>query len=345
VFGFFIFNNTGIQMNTEEKAKDIMTARDWITHREEIKVLDCTIRDGGLMNSSNFSYELVRAVYDACADAGVDYMEIGFKNSKSVYCPSKYGPWRFCDEHDLQKIIGDNKRNIKLSVMADTGKCDYKTDILKRAESPIDMIRVATYIHQIPLALDMVKDAADKGYETTLNLMAISTVGERELDAALELIFASDANAVYLMDSFGSFYCEQVRSLMQKYMAHAKASGKDVGIHAHNNLQLAFAKTIEAVVGGANMVDATLAGLGRGAGNCGMELLLGFLHNPKYKMRPVLECIEKYIEPLRAKLGWGFDYPYMMTGLLNRHPRSAMEYNESEKRGKIIEFYDDIVKA
>ena len=316
----------------------------WVSFRKELKELDCTIRDGGLMNSSQFPDKVVRAVYDACADAGIDYMEIGYKNSKKIYSPDKFGAWRFCDEDDVNRIIGDNKRDIKLSAMADAEKCDYKTDIVEKSKSPLDMIRVATYIHQIPLAVDMIKDALDKGYEATVNVMAVSTVREADLDEGLELLGASGASAIYLVDSFGSLYSEQIRYLMAKYMRIAREFGIEIGIHAHNNLQLAFSNTIEAIVAGANMVDGTLAGLGRGAGNCQLEMLIGFLHNPNYRMRPLLECIEQHIEPMRKELGWGFDYPYMITGFLNRHPKSAMEFNESEKRGQILRFYDDIMK-
>ena len=316
----------------------------WVGFREEIKVLDCTIRDGGLMNSSNFSDEVVRAVYDACADAGIDYMEMGYKNSTRIYSPDKFGAWRFCKEDDINRIIGDNKRDIKISVMADAEKCDYKTDILPKEKSPIDLIRVATYIHQIPLAVDMINDAVSKGYEATVNLMAVSTVRESELDEGLEMLGQTPAKAIYLVDSFGSLYGEQIRYMMAKYMRVAHEFGKEIGIHAHNNLQLAFSNTIEAIVAGANMVDGTLAGLGRGAGNCPLEMLVGFLHNPKYSVRPLLECVEKHIEPMRAKLGWGFDYPYMVTGFLNRHPKDAMEFNESDRKGRIVEFYDDMMR-
>ncbi len=316
----------------------------WVGYREELKVLDCTIRDGGLMNSSNFDDEVVRAVYDACGDAGIDYMEIGYKNSDKIYAPDKFGAWRFCKEDDVKRIVGDNKRDVKLSAMADAEKCDYKTDIVDKSESPLDMIRIATYIHQIPLAADMIKNAADKGYETTVNVMAVSTVPSAELDRGLELLAKTDVNAIYLVDSFGAFYGEQVREMMNKYLAAVAGTGKKIGIHAHNNLQLAFANTIEAIVAGANLVDGTFAGLGRGAGNCPMELLVGFLHNPKYRARPLLECIEKHIEPMREKLGWGFDYPYMITGFLNRHPKSAMEYNEGPNRGKIVNFYDEMLR-
>ena len=333
-------------MNTEKKVQ--ATSQRWIGYlgyRKELEVMDCTIRDGGLMNSSRFEDKIVRAVYDACGDANIDYMEIGYKNSKEIYSVDKFGAWRFCDEDDVNRIIGDKKRNVKIAVMADAEKCDYKTDIVEKSQSPIDVIRVATYIHQIPLALDMIKDATDKGYETTVNLMAVSTVREAELDEGLEMLADSDVGTIYLVDSFGSLYCEQVRYMMNKYIKIAGMAGKRIGIHAHNNLQLAFANTVEAIKSGANLVDGTLAGLGRGAGNCPLEMLVGFLHNPKYRMRPLLECVEKHIEPLRKELGWGFDYPYMMTGFLNNHPRSAMEYNENpQTRGKIVDFYDKIMR-
>ena len=157
---------------------------EWISYREEIRVMDCTIRDGGLMNDSKFSDDVVRGVYDACVEAGVDYMEIGYINSRDQFPPSEFGPWRHCREEDLRRIVGDNDNDLKLSAMADAEKSDYKEDILPADHSVLDMIRIATYIHQIPLALDMIKDAHDKGYETTLNLMAASTVPESEIDEA-----------------------------------------------------------------------------------------------------------------------------------------------------------------
>lgn len=323
------------------KDKNSAAAR-WISYRPEIKVLDCTIRDGGLMNNHQFDDSVVKAVYDACVKAGIDYMEIGYKASRKNIVVGEYGCWKYCKEDDIRRIVGDNPTELKLSVMADAEKCDYKQDIPPKKESVIDMVRVATYIHQIPLALDMVKDAHDKGYETTINLMAISTVPERELDEGLELIADSEATTIYLVDSFGSLYSEQVHYLVKKYLRYAKPSGKEVGIHMHNNLQLAFANTIEGIILGANRLDSTMAGLGRGAGNCPTELLIGFLHNPKYKLRPVLECVQNSIEPLREKLHWGFDLPYMITGFYNQHPRAAIKFKAQEKKGNILEFYDTI---
>lgn len=317
----------------------------WIAYRPQIKLLDCTVRDGGLMNDHAFDDKIIKAVYETCVAAGIDYMELGYKSSKKIYAPDQFGCWKHCDEDDMRRIVSENPTPLKLAAMADAERTDYHEDILPAEKSVLDMIRVATYIHQIPEALDMIKDAHDKGYETTINIMAASTVQEKELNEALELLVVSEVQVIYLVDSFGAFYSEQIRELVRKYLSYAKPAGKEVGIHTHNNQQLAYANTIEALISGANYLDASLAGLGRGAGNCQMELLLSFLHNPKFKIRPVLKCIQDYIEPMREKLRWGFDIPYMITGHLNQHPRSAMKFMaDDSNRKNIVDFFDSIME-
>jgi 4-hydroxy 2-oxovalerate aldolase len=319
-------------------------SKGWLSYRPEIKVLDVTIRDGGLMNDHQFDIALVSAVYKAVCDAGIDYMELGYKGSKRIFSAAENGPWKFCDEDVIRRAIGEKNPAVKLSVMADAERTDYHTDILPREKSVLDMVRVATYIHQIPTALDMIKDARDKGYETCVNLMAISTVPEYELDGALEVLGQSDADVIYLVDSFGTLYSEQIRALMHKFQKFTRPTGKQVGIHTHNNCQLAYANTIEAIVCGANYLDASLAGLGRGAGNCQAELLLSFLHNPKYRLRPLLQCIRDHIEPLRKQFFWGYSIPHMISGILNQHPRDSIKFMESGKSDDIVKFYDDMTE-
>jgi len=329
-------------MKSASSIKDNAASR-WLSFRPEIKVVDCTIRDGGLMNNHHFEGKTVKADYDACIAAGVDYMELGYKASGKGIKAGEHGDWKYCREEDLRRIVGDNKTALKLCVMADAERCDYHEDILPKKDSVLDMIRVATYIHQIPTALDMIKDAHDKGYETTANLMAASTIPDGELNEGLEMLAKSEVKVIYLVDSFGAFYSEQVHALVKKYLGYGKASGKEVGVHMHNNMQLAFANTIEGIIEGANFLDATMAGLGRGAGNCPMELLLAFLHNPKYKLRPVLDCVQNDIEPMRAELRWGYDLPYLLTGMLNQHPRTAIKFKEAERsgeKGDILKFHD-----
>ena len=295
------------------------------------------------MNNHHFDDCIVKSVFETCVAAGIDYMEIGYRASRKDIQTGGNGCWKYCLEEDIRRIVDDNPTTLKLSIMADAGKCDYREDIPKKKQSIVDLVRVACYLHQIPEALDMVRDAHDKGYETTVNLMAVTTVEERALDAGLEMLTKSEARVIYLVDSFGALSTRHARHLARKYLSYAVSSGKEVGMHAHNNLLLAFANTVEAASLGVNYLDATMAGLGRGAGNCPMELLLGFLQSPGYRLLPVLRCVEEVIEPLRKDLKWGFDLPYMITGLSNQHPRAAIAYSATDPRGDIGEFYDATV--
>jgi len=129
-----------------ERFEKMSSKAPWITYRPELKVLDCTIRDGGLVNSHRFSDDMVRAVYETCLAAGIDYMEIGYKNDPRQFSTKDFGPWKFCDEEDLNRVVGghdDEATGLKLSAMADAGKSDWKTQIVPRSESVLDMIRVA----------------------------------------------------------------------------------------------------------------------------------------------------------------------------------------------------------
>ena len=318
-----------------------MSTAPWITYRPELKVLDCTVRDGGLINNHQFSDDFVRMIYQASIDCGVDYMEIGYKNSKRLFNPDEFGDWKFCDEDAIRRIVGNNNTDLKLSVMADAGKSDWKTDILHKNDSVIDMIRVACYVNQVPEAVEMIHDAAEKGYEVTANIMAISIVQEKEIDQALEVLVETPASTIIVVDSFGALYAEQVELLVKKYRQAGYASGKEVGIHAHNNQQLAFANTIEAIIHGANLVDASIGGLGRGAGNCPLELMLGFLRNPKFHLRPVYKALQEAIFPIMGEIEWGPLPQYIMSGQLNQHPREAMAARADEsQRDNIVSFFD-----
>lgn len=316
----------------------------WVTYRPEIELFDCTVRDGGLINNHYFEDGFVKAVYDTNVKAGIDYMELGYKASKKIFAPNDFGPWKYCDEDDIRRVLGDNPSSLKLSVMADAERTDYHEDILPKDKSIIDCVRVATYIHQIPTAVDMINDAHDKGYETTLNLMAVSVVQDRELNDALEVLAKTPVDVIYLVDSFGYFYSEQIRDLTRIFLHAVSGTGKKIGIHAHNNQQLAYANTIEALIVGANRLDATINGMGRGAGNCPLELLIGFLKNPKYRQRPILKCVQDIFHPLREKMEWGYKIPYMITGQLNQHPRAAIKMRAGDNSDDYVSFYDQMVE-
>ena len=314
-----------------------------MTVRTDVKVLDATIRDGGLVNGFYFTDEFVNELYRTNVKAGVDYMEFGYKASKDMFDVNKFGKWKFCDEDDIRAIVGDNNSDLKISVMADVGRCDYKKDIIDRKDSVIDMVRVATYINTMPAAIHMIEDAKEKGYEVTCNIMAISNAQESDLDTALKMLAETNVDGVYLVDSYGSLYPEQIRALSDKYVDAMDAAGKYVGIHAHNNQQLAFANTIESMTRGVSLLDATMSSMGRGAGNCAMELLLGFLKNPKYNLFPVLKFVETQMMALKEQgVVWGYDIPYFLTGRLNLHPSSAIDCMKAG-RTDYTDFYTELL--
>ncbi|MFH1542304.1 MAG: aldolase catalytic domain-containing protein [bacterium] len=307
-------------------------------YRPEIKVLDCTLRDGGLVNAHQFTDKFVRSVFQALTTAGIDYIELGYRADSTAFDPKKFGPCKFCDEEFLKRIIEETEYKSKLSVMVDIGRVDL-SQIPNKSESVIDMMRVACYVKDTDKAIAHVKILADKGYETTVNIMAVSTAMQTEIEEALSDLSESPVNVVYVVDSFGSMFSEQVHFLTQLYGKYFWPKKIEVGFHAHNNQQLGFANTIEAIRKGANFLDSTIYGIGRGAGNCPTELLMAFLKNPKFNLEPVLDSIEKLFLPLREKEEWGYIIPYMITGALNQHPRSAIAVRGTKDKDKYVDFF------
>ena len=315
-----------------------------VAFRRDIKILDATIRDGGIVNNFSFTDDFVRKLYLANVKAGVDYMEFGYKADPDMFDESQYGKWKFSKDEDIRAIVGENNTDLKIAVMADAGRTNFKRDILPRSESPIDMIRVATYIYQLPLAIEMLEDAHAKGYETCVNIMAISKVQEDELMKGLELLGKTNVDVIYLVDSFGVLFPEQALRLTQLYKEIADKYDKKIGIHTHNNQQLAFANTIESMRAGASYLDGTVSGMGRGAGNCHMESLLSFLRNPKYRLYPIMDFIAAEMPKIKESgATWGFDIPYMLTGSLNIHPSRAIKFIK-DGRTDYSEFYKELLE-
>lgn len=345
-----MLKNIGIQPKSEEmtarkdsrKRIEMKKVTAMMNYRPEIKVVDATLRDGGLVNDFFFADDFAKALYNANTKAGVDYMEFGYKADKTLFDVNKFGPSKFCDDDYIRGVVGDGERKVKVAVMADVGRCNYKEDIHERAESPVDLIRVATYVHQMPTAIDMIEDAHKKGYETSCNIMALSTVQENDIRAALDMVGQSSVDVIYIVDSYGSIYPEEMARICDLYGEYAAKYNKKLGIHAHDNQKLAFANTIECVGDNVDYLDATYLSMGRGAGNCAMELLLGFLKNPKYNEYPVLEFIEKHMMPMKEQgVVWGYDLEYLLTGLFNQHPRTAIAYSK-EKRKDITEYFKEL---
>src|SRR5699024_1774692 len=235
------------------------------------KILDCTIRDGGLVNNWDFSEDFVRNLYYSLDEAGVEYMELGYKNSPELVDANGAGPWRFCNDDLLKRVIPE-KRTTKLSALVDIGRVKEE-DILPREESIIDLIRVACYLKDIDKGIELAHVFHDLGYETSINIMAVSNALEYELVEGLHKVNESNIDIVYVVDSFGSLYNRDIVYLIDLFKE--AVPDKQLGIHAHNNLQLAFSNTMLGKNNGVRFLDSSLMGMGRAAGNCPTELLVG----------------------------------------------------------------------
>jgi 4-hydroxy 2-oxovalerate aldolase len=305
--------------------------------RRRISVLDCTIRDGGICNDWYFDHALVNRCWKALVESGVDYMEVGYRTQPGAFGRDKVGPWRFCDEEQLARVVEPSR--IRLTTMVDIGRVT-EAEIPPKKESVIDVVRVAAYAHQVEDALRIIGHCLESGYETLLQLMAVSEVPSDLLDDCLKQIAGSGIHGVSIVDSYGSLYPHHVRYLVHKYQNYL-GGGIRLGGHFHNNQQQAFANTIAAIDEGVDFVDATIHGIGRGAGNCPLELLLFYLDNPRYDPRPILDLVDEFAT-LRDSLRWGYHLPYAITGYYNVHPRSGIERMSGANRYKCRDFYESL---
>jgi 4-hydroxy 2-oxovalerate aldolase len=296
---------------------------------ENIKILDCTIRDGGYLNNWQFDKKVVREVYRASSDAGVDIIELGFKSGEKFFSRDIYGTWRFCDEEEVREVT-KGISGAKLGAMVDFGKIDVP-DIQESAESMIDIIRVAVHKDKIPEAIKLIEQIKDKGYETSLQMMGYSTFTGEEQKDIINLLENSHLDYAYIADSYGSILPFQIKGLFEPLL---KIPGLKVGFHSHNNLQMAFANTLEAINCGIHLIDGTIYGMGRGAGNLPIEIFLSYLQQynaKKYNVIPILHCIDKYFVDFHKQMNWGYQLPYMISGIFNSHPYYAKGLMDSRE--------------
>lgn len=306
-----------------------------------VKILDCTIRDGGLVNNWDFSVDFVRDTYEALNAAGVDYMEIGYKNSPELVDAENSGPWRFCEDRFIQEVIPEIKTT-KLSAIVDIGRVN-PDHFAPQSESPFTMIRVACYLKDIDKGLDLVESFHYLGYETTINIMAVSNSINSHLVDALQKIEESSVDVAYVVDSFGSLFNRDIEHLVNLFKQYAPS--KKLGIHTHNNLQMAFANTLCGIDLGVEYLDTSVFGMGRGAGNCQTELVLGHLTASRYDMKPILKLIDERFVPLSKEVEWGYNTAYALTGLFNEHPRSAIAMRKTEGKDQFYNFFNKLTSV
>lgn len=282
-----------------------------------IKILDCTIRDGGHLNKWHLSPQCVKASYFAALKSGIDYFEIGYRCPETVKGLGEFG---YCTDGFLFDLFHASEK-CKLTVMIDAGKSESSFFSQCTAENtPVRAVRVAAYPYELHKAIGQCEDLHAKGYEVFLNLMASSELTESELSILRAWQNKNVLQAVYFADSFGAF----IPSDIPYHVNTLRELGfENIGFHPHNNLQMAFANTLRAIEEGVTIVDASIFGMGRGSGNLAIEVLVGYLEKQGetiYNTVPYLDVIERFYLDLFKELNWGYKIQSLMGGLKNIHP-------------------------
>lgn len=282
-----------------------------------MKIIDCTIRDGGLLNNWCFSDAVVKASYFAAERAGVDYFEIGYKNDPAKEGLGVYG---YCDNKTISNLFSGSPK-LKLLCMIDAGKYTGY-DICDRANpaNPFSGIRVASYPHEVELAVKLIEMLSTKGYEVFLQLMSVSEWKDDDFKVLNNWENKNILEAVYFADSFGSFIPSDIPYFVEKLRS---LGFKAIGFHPHNNLQMAFANALQAIQSGATYVDATIYGMGRGSGNLPIEIILSYFYKngqKKYNAVPYLDVIERFYINLMKEYQWGYSLKSLFGGIKNIHP-------------------------
>ena len=295
----------------------------------KFEILDCTIRDGGYVNNWEFDKKLVREVYRALSKSGVELVEIGFRGTEKHFDRNKYGLWRFSSEEDIREVT-NNITGAKLSLMADYGKVELD-DFCDANDGVVDLVRIAVHKDNLKGAIDLLGQIKEKGYEVSLNVMGYANYSENERKNLLDLLKNVVLDYVYIADSYGSLFPDQIRSIFEPILGIPNIK---VGFHPHNSLQMAFANALEAIRCGVHIIDSTIYGMGRAAGNIPTEVLISYLekeNKEKYNSVPVLNIIDRFFVSLKQENNWGYQLPAMLSGIFKCHPSYAKALIDSRE--------------
>ncbi len=304
------------------------------------RVLDCSIRDGGHLNKWDFDPSLVARTYQAAGTGGIHAFEVGYRFSGII---KDIGPFGYCEDVFLAKLLHRRER-VLLTVMIDAGKAEVSL-FRNKKESPIDMVRVAAYPDDLEVALCQVEALKEKGYKVCLNPMASPELKKEHFQIMEEWKGKEMLEALYIADSFGTYSPSDIPVEVGKFR---DIGFTRIGFHAHNNLQMAVANTLAAIDCGVDWVDATAFGIGRGAGNAPMEILLGLLNRRdgyKFNELPYIRLGNSSYQELCRNLKCTPRSETIMGGLKNVHPYYLDELVERNvETGRIWELLDRVRK-
>ena len=301
-------------------------------------ILDCTLRDGGYYTNWEFEDDLVKEMVKCLNFSEVDYIELGYKS------PLPGGRFRKCNDKFIENLLKDVEvfgKQSKLAFMIDAKDFIENNKVNKRLlldvikpkdKSPFTLCRIATNYETLDQSLEMLEIISKLGYYTALNLMKVATLSNLEVGLALQKIGKSNVNMIYVADSLGSLQGEKLTKLFKKFRAVCDDWDKWLGFHPHNNLGLAFSNSYQAEKFGVDIVDGTITGMGRGAGNLRIEQYLMWKKKPT---KDLLDLVHRKFEPMKQKSKWGWSPSYMYSGIHEIHPSYPQElqtYNISDSK-------------
>lgn len=293
------------------------------TINNSIKILDCTLRDGGYVNEWAFGVDNARAITEIVSKSGVEFVEVGFIGPHQ----DQDGVVRFSSMSELMKVFSNLDRNAKLSAMvyAEGYSAD---DIPVCSADTVEMIRVIFWKRNLEEGVEYCRKLVNKGYEVGVQLARTEQYDLSEIGDIVMMFNDVHPYAVYLVDSFGTFNRDKVLRYAEIY-DRSLAYDIKFGFHAHNNMQQAFTNAVtfcEAGFDHSLILDASVMGMGRGAGNLNIELLMNYLneHGEHYDLIPICQVASRYIEPVKKSIKpselWGYSYPYFLSAITGRNP-------------------------
>ena len=305
-----------------------------------MRLLDCTIRDGGYYNAWDFSRELVEDYLGAMVSAGVDVVELGFRSLKNE---GFLGPYAYTTDAHMESLA--LPESLTLGVMVNAGELVGAADqqealgrlFPRRAsDSPVSLVRVACHVHEFRQALPAVNWLRERGYRVGFNLMQVADRSREELAELAGAASAYPLEMLYFADSMGSMTPRQTADIIQ---ALGEGWSGPLGVHAHDNKGLALQNTLTGLDHGAGWVDATVTGMGRGPGNTRTEELafeVAQRRAQRCNLVPLMSVIRRHFRALQQHYGWGTNLYYYLAGHYGIHPSYVQEmlgdsrYNEED---------------
>ena len=289
----------------------------------EIKLLDCTLRDGGYLNDWEFGNSNIVNIFERLVSAGIDIIETGFLDDRRPFDENRT---IFPDTDSAGKIYGKLDKGSSMIVgMIDYGTCRIE-NIMPKDECFLDGIRVIFKKQKMHEAIDFCKKIKEKGYNVFAQAVSITSYNDDELSELIGLVNDLEPYAFSLVDTYGLLHKGTLRHYFDFACAHLKKS-IGIGYHAHNNFQLAYANCIELMDDPPKdrmlIIDGTLYGMGKSAGNAPIELLVMHMntyHKTGYHNSQILEAIEVTMLDMYRKVGWGYSFKFFLAASHDCHP-------------------------